>query len=914
MALIGNPNTPVSYVAAYQQAVVGMLGIPAGGFTSEIEDFGATNSYSVDQLYSALLNSSVGRAVFSPSLDNAGFAAKLVSVIGGSLLTGTALTDAVAAVKAILDAGNTKATTARAVVDYISGLDSADPTYGKLALQFDNRVTIADYYTFSTTTPSTTLSALQSVLSSVVDTTNVSDPATVISTNPNTTGQSYTLTTAVETSASTTTDTVSGIISGATASTFQTGDVINGAKAVNVTVAATNGGSTAVDANNVAALKFTMLVAETVNAALFDSVTDIQNVGGGTNLTVSGGAKASTYSLVNSTSSAADTNGGILVSLRAADISGTADTINFSVNGAGSKNGSTAAGYTTNAPVLTSSSSGVEGIAIATTGTNYVTVSGSTTATTDSKTLTVTGDGANTITASGMTQATLFDMSTSTGTNTLSLGGAYATGTTVKGGTGTDTLSVSQASTAANLTVTGVETLSLGTGSNTGSLVFATAPGFTKVSVSGDTAESGTYTLTSIGTTAVDIAYAGNGLTASAGSAQQFNNLTINSSYSGSADTVAVAIGNKGTSLGAGIGYTMNTLSANGVETLNVTVSDVTATGTTTFTGITDNTLATLTATSAGNVVFGTVTATPSSGTGGNLASIDLSAVAGTSASTLTLANHSVGAATVVTAAAGGTTLTLGAETSSDSVIYTGAAGVDTIVGTTFTGVLVADGKAGADIITGGTNADSITGGEGGDTVTGGLGADTIVLTETTATTDIVVITGGLTADTVTGFATGASGDKVQLDISELETAGAVEAAITLSLDDLVDGTTAIGASAVTIQEVADQAGGAAVAAAGASTLYVLLTETYANVAAVETGLETGDHELTVHADVGQHDAFMVLWSDGTDVYLSNMRIATDSGADLAAADLVGTNLVKLTGNVSITAGEFHADNFAFIA
>ncbi|HYD80951.1 MAG TPA: DUF4214 domain-containing protein [Paucimonas sp.] len=220
-------------------------------------------------------------------------------------------------------------------------------------------------------------------------------------------------------------------------------------------------------------------------------------------------------------------------------------------------------------------------------------------------------------------------------------------------------------------------------------------------------------------------------------------------------------------------------------------------------------------------------------------------------------------------------------------------------------------GTSGGDAITGTANGEYIYGFAGADTFTGGLGADTIF---TGAGADNVVITGGLTMDTVKDFTTGAGGDKVQLDISELETAGAVEAAITLSLDDLVDGTTAIGASAATIQEVADQAGGAAAAAAGAATVYVLLTETYADLAALETGLETGDHELTVHANAAQHDGFIVVWSDGTDSHVSLVRIAVDSGADFAAGDLVATDLAKIVGTGTLTAGEIHADNFAFIA
>jgi hypothetical protein len=207
--------------------------------------------------------------------------------------------------------------------------------------------------------------------------------------------------------------------------------------------------------------------------------------------------------------------------------------------------------------------------------------------------------------------------------------------------------------------------------------------------------------------------------------------------------------------------------------------------------------------------------------------------------------------------------------------------------------------------------ADTIYGFAGADTITGNLGADTIY---TGAGADNVVLTGGLTLDTVSDFTTGAGGDKIQLDISSLETAGAVEAAITISLDDLVDGTTAIVAGAATIQEVADQAGGGAVAAAGAGTVYVLLSETYANLAALETGLETGDHELTVHADVAQHDGFVVVWSDGTDAHVSMVRVAVDSGANFAAGDLVATDLATLVGVGTLTASEIHADNFAFIA
>lgn len=82
----------------------------------------------------------------------------------------------------------------------------------------------------------------------------------------------------------------------------------------------------------------------------------------------------------------------------------------------------------------------------------------------------------------------------------------------------------------------------------------------------------------------------------------------------------------------------------------------------------------------------------------------------------------------------------------------TGGAGSDTIKGT-----------KGADVLLGAAGADNITGGEGADNVTGGDGADTINLTETTAAIDTVIYTAASEyGDTVTNFAAGTGVDVVQ--------------------------------------------------------------------------------------------------------------------------------------------------------
>ena len=78
-------------------------------------------------------------------------------------------------------------------------------------------------------------------------------------------------------------------------------------------------------------------------------------------------------------------------------------------------------------------------------------------------------------------------------------------------------------------------------------------------------------------------------------------------------------------------------------------------------------------------------------------------------------------------------------------------------------------------------------------------------------------------------------------------------------------------------------------------------------------GLETGDHELTTHADVAVDDGFHVIWSNGTNAYLTLVSVDNGGTADFAEDELVGTNLADLGANASITAGEFVAADFAFI-
>jgi len=335
--------------------------------------------------------------------------------------------------------------------------------------------------------------------------------------------------------------------------------------------------------------------------------------------------------------------------------------------------------------------------------------------------------------------------------------------------------------------------------------------------------------------------------------AANINNLTFGSGN----DTITVATAETVTIVGGdGVdtlvaGADMDTTTFSGFEVLDATAN---------ITNIDSGQLAT-----AMSIVDGTVTIDNA-----NTATIDMSV-------------HSVNAAVTftVTGALDGTVFS-----STQALNITGNANNDSLTGT-----------ANADTISGGAGVDTIRGAAGADTYTGGTGADNFVLS------------GG--ADTITDYA--ALSDNVQFDHSDLTTAAAVFAATTIDLVELDDASDIAGAEAAVIQEIEDQAGGAAEAATANSNLFILLGETYANNAAMVDGIETGDHEITTHADVAVDDGFLVVWSDGTNAYVSMVNVDNGGTADFAAGELAGTTLANLGANASIVTGEFVNGDFAFI-
>lgn len=542
-------------------------------------------------------------------------------------------------------------------------------------------------------------------------------------------------------------------------STFQTGDTINGTPNANNKVVITDAGAAAAvtaTVNNVAEIKHNLLASNTYNEAVYSGVAEefITNstgtVAAPVALTLNNAQLATVFGAKDSTAGSTTLNVGI----RASDLTGTANTLNLSVRNAGSTIVQAGVAPVSNQVTINSTSTGIEAIALVTSGVNNIVITDTPAAgvPTDYALMTVTGDGANTIDVSALGQTTTFNLKDSTGANTLNFGTALASNTVIQGGTAADTLRVNQNSVQAGISLTGVETLRSSTGASTGTIAFTTSS-LNTIRVDGDAAESGRLTLVAPGSVAT-INYIGDGLAAGAAAVEQFKALTITGSYAGASDAVTVNLSNAGTTNLAG--YTLNAggagaaIDADGIETMVVNATNIAAAGRTTFTGgVASNTLQSISFVSAGSVNTGIIDAAPNAGNSA-LTMVDLSGITATAASTVSFDTvESVGAATQVRGPQGTGALTIntGVQGAADTLIVTGGLGNTTVnaftaaaAGDAFAGTLTFTsttagvtnalnvGEQGAGATTSVTVA-TFSGAGSVNTITGGVGVDTITVT-----------------------------------------------------------------------------------------------------------------------------------------------------------------------------------------
>ena len=213
-------------------------------------------------------------------------------------------------------------------------------------------------------------------------------------------------------------------------------------------------------------------------------------------------------------------------------------------------------------------------------------------------------------------------------------------------------------------------------------------------------------------------------------------------------------------------------------------------------------------------------------------------------------------------------------------------------------------GGFGASITSGSSSTGSyeIQGTKYADSITLGLGTDTIIFNDS----DNSVASNAF--DVVYNFTAGT--DIIQIDASDILTAAAVVAGVTM-IGEQSDGS-AFDAT-TTVEEIVS---GTAETSAGADGIYILVGTLSADVTvSLESG---GNHALTFAANdaTDVNDGFLVVYSDGTDGYVSWVYSAIQANAGdviKAANELAEVKLIKIAGETEITAGEY-TGSFAVVA
>ena len=387
-------------------------------------------------------------------------------------------------------AGATPGSVIAEIIGVVANYTGTDPAGLKSAALFQNKVQVAQWYGEQ----NGNIAGATSILSGVTE-----DPATVeaAKTGGVQSGQTFMLTTSQDTVAGTSgNDTIKGIYGGATGDTVTAGDSVDGGAGTDtleLTAQGTAASPAAFVVKNVETISIRDLVGATFNALSVENTPAINftdTVAGQTS-TVTNAALASVVGL----------SGKGNVTVDYAVTSGTADTANLSLAGAG-----TSATVRSTANVADGNT--VEAVAIATSGTNFVTLQAGTAA----GTVTITGNGTNDIVVGSIKSTATIDASASTGTNTIDLGTGLSNGDAVKGGTGADTVKFNATAAIGTVTFTGVETLTadfdtdvtLNLGSSTGITTLNNAGSSGSATITNAAADLTTVNITSTATADTD--------------------------------------------------------------------------------------------------------------------------------------------------------------------------------------------------------------------------------------------------------------------------------------------------------------------------------------------------------------------------------------------------------------------------
>ncbi len=458
------------------------------------------------------------------------------------------------------------------------------------------------------------------------------------------------------------------------------------------------------------------------------------------------------------------------------------------------------------------------------------------------------------------------------GNDTITLAQTLTAGDTVKGGDGTDILSItgSLGGTAAPLAavlsdVSGFETLQVAAGLTTNLDMVQFTGNSTFTRLNNTAAAANTFQSVASGVATLGLA------TGSTTTVTRLVDTATNAISVARTDTAATNV-------------TVAALTINDEETISIAGSSTT--GSTTITTLTANDLVTLTLTGASTGAFVITNAIAGAA---NLATVTASAVVG---AVTVNASQSTANMTFTGSLTGSNTLTGG--TGSDTI--TGGTAADTITGGN--GADSITGNAGDDVLAGGIGADALVGGIGADTLTGGAGNDSLTGNEG-ADAFVLHATNGV--DTITDFLVGTDDLKVA-------TGQSGETAMLGAVNEVAPITAAGAANSVTFADnsayyVSFNGAAANLTTAGTATLSVAdLTATTLTALAAYL-----DERFASSATNGDDVVLAVNWTAGgsTTTYIYE-HVEADATATIVAAELTLVGIVS-RGTTILTTGDFIA-------
>jgi len=318
--------TSTQQLEAYRFFAVAFDAAPGVTYMSQLAEAYASGM-TTEQIVEVYTTKAEFLSIYPSFYTNSQFATKLVDRVVDSSASATAKAEAVADIEAALAAGWSQGKVIYTIFQNLASKDPTDATWGATATLMANQVAVAKYYTEEQLGDSTSVSTLQSVISAVTATSDVSSTTAIASlitsgVSP-TTSQTFTLTTGADViNGGAGDDTITGNIGGISSSDEIHGGAGNDTMTVKIDNLTANSTAYAPVVDGVETIT---LEARNASATFF-----LTNVSGATTLNVKGITNLAVSDLANS--GAINVTNGYSADLTLAIATNTATAQAFTVN------------------------------------------------------------------------------------------------------------------------------------------------------------------------------------------------------------------------------------------------------------------------------------------------------------------------------------------------------------------------------------------------------------------------------------------------------------------------------------------------------------------------------------------------------------------------------------------------------